>query len=98
MLERILSGRGIPQEAEEGEKVLDSYAVAEESQIANHLVRDIAWPQHCLLVAVKRGDKEIIPKGDTKIMMGDVIITMTDEKHNGAVYDAMSQLCRNNKL
>ena len=98
LLERILSGRGIPQEAEEGEKVLDSYAVAEESQIANHLVRDIAWPQHCLLVAVKRGDKEIIPKGDTKIMMGDVIITMTDEKHNGAVYDAMSQLCRNNKL
>ena len=45
-------------------------------------------------MAIQRGDMEIIPKGKTRLFMGDVIITMTDEAHNGEVYDAMSQLCR----
>ena len=41
------------------------------------------------------GERELIPKGKTRIQTGDVIITMTDEEHNGAVYDQMKQLCRN---
>ncbi len=94
LLGRILEGKQIPQESEEGEKVLDYYAVAEESEIADRMIKEIQWPEHCLIVAIQRGDKEIIPKGKTRLFMGDVIITMTDEAHNGEVYDAMSQLCR----
>ena len=94
LLERILAANQIPIEKGNGEKVLDYYAVAEESEIANRMIKDIQWPKHCLLVAIKRGGKEIIPKGETKVMMGDIIITLTDEEHNGAVYDVMSKLCR----
>lgn len=94
LLQRILAANKIVRDKDGGEKVLDYYAVAEESAIANRMIRDIAWPEHCLLVAIRRGDQEIIPRGKTKLMMGDIIITMTDEEHNGEVYDAMSRLCR----
>lgn len=93
LLKRILAASPAPQKKESGEKVLDYYAVTEESEVANRMVREISWPEHCLLVAIKRGDGEIIPKGKTKLMMGDIIITMTDEAHNGAVCDAMTRLC-----
>ena len=83
-----------PQRKEWDKKVLDYYAVAEESEVANHMIKEIIWPEHCLLVAINRGGKEIIPKGKTKLLMGDIIITMSDEEHNGDVFDAMSRLCR----
>lgn len=57
--------------------------------------KEVSWPKACLLVSIRRGEKELIPKGKTKIQTGDVIITMTDEAHNGEVCDQMKQLCRN---
>lgn len=94
LLERILAANHISTEKGMGQKVLDYYAVAEESEVANHMIKEIIWPEHCLLVAINRGGKEIIPKGKTKLLMGDIIITMSDEEHNGDVFDAMSRLCR----
>ncbi|OUP01778.1 ClC family H(+)/Cl(-) exchange transporter [Sellimonas sp.] len=94
LLERILEGMHVETEKDGGEKVLDYYAVTEDSAVSGKQIRDILWPEHCLLVAVKRGEKELIPKGRTRIMTGDIIITMTDEEHNGEVYDKMRRLCR----
>ena len=37
-------------------------------------VKEINWPSHFLLVAVKRGEHKMIPKGDTIIFSGDYII------------------------
>ena len=97
LLKRILEGMNLKVEKDGGEKVLDYYAVAEDSFAAGRQIKDIPWPEECLLVAVKRGEKEIIPRGRTRIQTGDILITMTDEAHNGAVYDKMNKLCRNNK-
>lgn len=94
LLERILNGLHIEIEKDGGERVLDYYAVTEDSVVSGKMIRDIKWPEHCLLVAVKRGQNELIPKGRTRIITGDIIITMTDEEHNGRVYDEMRKLCR----
>lgn len=95
LLKRILEGLNLKVEKDGGEKVLDYYAVAEDSLASGKYIKDIPWPEECLLVAVKRGEKEIIPRGRTRIHTGDILITMTDEAHNGVVYDKMSKLCRN---
>lgn len=97
LLAGMLKGRkGRTAEAEEtGEKVLDSYSVAEGSQVSGRMVKEIPWPKSCLLVSVQRGEKELIPRGRTRILTGDVLVTMTDEAHNAEVCDQMKQLCRN---
>lgn len=95
LLDRLLKGREKQMDHEAGEKVLDYYAVSEDSEVSGHMVKDIAWPEFCLIVAIRRGEKELIPKGKTRIQTGDVIITMTDEKHSGSVCDQMKKLCRN---
>lgn len=95
LLSRILNGNNQDKEDLVGEKILDYYAVSEDSAVAGRMIREIDWPEHCLLVAVRRGEKELIPKGRTRIQTGDVIITMMDEKYNGTVCDQMKKLCRN---
>ena len=87
LLARILKGRKQEPEESGQEKVLDYYAVAEDAFVSGRTVREIPWPEFCLLVSIR--------KGKTRIQTGDVIITMTDEEHNGAVCDQMKQLCRN---
>ncbi len=42
-------------------------------------VKEIEWPKHSLLVSLKRGHKEIIPCGDTKIQAGDNLVVLTNE-------------------
>lgn len=43
-------------------------------------IKEIQWPGHCLIVGIHRGEKEIIPNGDTQIFQGDRLIVLTDEE------------------
>lgn len=42
-------------------------------------VKDVKWPKHCLIVGVRRGNNEIIPKGETVIYQGDYLTVLADE-------------------
>jgi len=50
------------------------------SQLEGKMIRDVMWPQHCLLINIKRGEADIVPTGDTKILAGDYLNIMTNEK------------------
>ena len=76
-----------------GQKVLSEYVVMHGSEINGQLVREIPLPENCLLVAIQRGGKEIIPKGKTRVFASDTLITMTDERDAGTVHDKMEKLC-----
>lgn len=52
-------------------------------------VKEVKWPPNCLLVAVKRGEDEILPKGDTVIFPGDYLIILTDEDKVSDINDAL---------
>lgn len=60
-------------------------AVCSGSAVANKLVRDIAWPPRTLLVDVKRGEKQIVPAGDTRLLPGDFIYVLTENEHAEAL-------------
>ena len=49
--------------------------------------------RNCLIVAVRRNEAELIPRGRTILMAGDTIVTMTDEMDAPAVYDYMEKAC-----
>lgn len=41
-------------------------------------VKDCPWPSETLLVLIKRGEKEIVPHGDTVIYAGDLLFISAD--------------------
>lgn len=62
------------------------------SMLDGKLIKEITWPLDCLLDSVKRGEREIIPKGDTVIYPGDYLIVLTNENKVSKVNDAMIQM------
>ena len=43
------------------------------SKLAGKQVKQISWPSSCLLFSIRRGESEIVPKGETRIEAGDYL-------------------------
>ena len=52
--------------------------MAEQSIAAGKPVRELAIPEKSVLIAITRGDKVIIPRGDTVVQSGDQILVLAD--------------------
>lgn len=93
LLERLLA-RGEGQEAYvHGQKVLLEYVVEKGSALDGARIADVEWPKGCLIVAVQRGAKELIPRGKTTLQMGDVLVAMTDEELQAGMNEHLEGLC-----
>ncbi|KRN28510.1 chloride channel protein [Lactobacillus selangorensis] len=53
--------------------------VFEGSAMDNLQVRDFKWPKQSLLIGLRRGDRNVIPHGDTLIQAGDTLILLADQ-------------------
>lgn len=93
LLERLLAGRGERKEEGSREKVLMRQSVMFGSAAVDHEVGEIQWPDHCLLVSIQRSGREIIPRGNTMIRAGDVLVTMTEEQYAGEMHDEVREIC-----
>jgi hypothetical protein len=98
LLERILTAQkskavGGNEKKAGGQKVLNTFTIMNGSVLEERCVQEITWPDNCLLIALERNGKEMIPRGKTKLMAGDVLTTITDERDAGYVHDKMEKLC-----
>lgn len=75
------------------QKILENFVVQYNSMLNNTFISEIKWPDNCLVVAVQRGVKEIIPRGTTKLQVGDVIVILMDESDTAYVHGEMQKLC-----
>jgi len=73
-------------------KVIIETAVSMGSLLEGKKVKELKWPSNCLLVSIKRGEKEIIPKGDTQIYSGDYIIALTNEDMAAGIRAELSKM------
>lgn len=95
LLERIL--RKQDPELKIGDtsnKTILEFAICMGSVLDGKEIKTVKWPSHCLLVSVKRGGREIIPKGDTKIQAGDYLVVLTNEDRVSKINDAFSRLTK----
>ena len=95
LLERILQKqKNVETEPKAGrQKVLSTFVIMGDSVLEGRCVHEITWPDNCLLVALERNGNEMIPKGRTRLLAGDVLTTMTDERDVGYIHDKMEKLC-----
>lgn len=93
LLERILhkQGEGVIIGNKKHKAILE-FAICMGSMLDGKEIKTIKWPSHCLLVAVKRGEQEIIPKGDTVIYAGDYLIVLTNEDRVSKINDALIKM------
>ena len=56
-------------------------SVCSGSAVCGKLIKDIHWPKNTLLVDVKRGEQQLIPAGDTRLLSGDFIYVLTENEH-----------------
>lgn len=86
LLDRIIKKTDIQSfTGDEKTKLIIEKAVSISSTIDGKLVKDVKWPEHSVLVTIRRGEKEIIPCPDTLIASGDLLIVLTDEFHAAEV-------------
>ena len=89
LLDRLLEKTSYRCEVNESKKLLLEVAVHMDSEIDGKYIKDISWPENCLVVSILRGNKEIIPRGDIEIIGGDYLTIMTDEKIYSNVLDSI---------
>lgn len=93
LLERYLKNQGEEVEAiSDKNKTISEFVVEIGSKFDNKKVKEVELPSQCLLVAVKRGETEIIPKGDTVIFPGDYLVVLSDDNKAAKINDIMVEL------
>lgn len=60
---------------------------------AGKAICEIDWPQGILIVSIHRGDKEIIPNGNTDILPGDYLVVMSSENTYKDLNISVRDLC-----
>lgn len=94
LLEKMLSNLSNNKNSSENtsnEKILLDVPVEMGSFLDGKLIKDVKWPEESLLVSLRRGEKDIIPKGNTKIFNGDYLVILTDSDTTFDVYSQVNK-------
>jgi H+/Cl- antiporter ClcA len=92
LLDRMVNKEKVISKSGSKTKVIIETAVCIGSLIEGKRVKEFSWPTDCLLVAIKRGEKEIIPKGDTRIFAGDYLITLTNKDNASKIREGLTEI------
>ena len=77
---------------EQLEKTLICIPVAAESEFDEKLIKDISWPKNTLVVAIRRAETEYIPRGNTKILAGDVLVLLLPKKQANKINEELFKM------
>lgn len=98
LLDRILKNRGEEPIVDSTDKLLITMTVRRGSMLDDQLVSNIEWPDNCLLVAIRRGNREIIPKGNALIRCSDNIVALINEKDAILINGILREMCKRGEL
>ena len=94
LLERLLEKKSGSNEYKGAskQKTLLEVSIDMGCRVDGKKIKEVRWPEASLIVAVNRGEKEIIPKGDVTLMHGDMITVMTSQLRSPMVLDELKEL------
>ena len=93
LLHRILLKNGVNEKAFKGSKHVVEATIEIGSEVCEKQIKDIHWPSNCLLISIHRGNAEIIPKGDTVLYTGDLILALLNDEDAPYVQHQLEKLC-----
>lgn len=72
---------------------LHSYVIEAGCSAADKLISEIDWPQRTLVVSVRRCGRELVPSGSTRLLEGDRILVLLDEREDDDSERFVRRLC-----
>jgi len=86
--QRLLERTGSEVASRDGDSVQMEIQVVEgQKDLCFRRVREILLPRGALIVLLRRGDRALVPRGDTRIEPGDVLVLLTTKDQEEAVRD-----------
>lgn len=80
LLDRLLKNNGKEQTSGDSkDKLILEVPVCLDCEMDGKEIKDLDLPSDCLLVGIRRGEKEIIPNGSTTIHSGDYLLVLVNE-------------------
>jgi len=64
------------------------------SMVARKKVKDVGWPEGALIVSLHRGEKELVPNGETQILPGDYLVVLSSKQAFDEMNRSLMELCR----
>jgi len=64
---------------EDPRKAILEVPVQAGSRLEHKTVKEIPWPAGTLVVGIRRGEEEKVPKGDTELQFGDLLLILVSE-------------------
>lgn len=92
-LRRILHARGGDDLSGEQLGELGEFVVESGSPAEGRLIREIDWPKDVLVVGLRRGEAEIIPRGGTRLLTGDYLLAMTPRRSGTEPKHRLRRIC-----
>jgi H+/Cl- antiporter ClcA len=92
LLDQLLNNENTDEKKESSKKIVVELIVKHGSKFENQQVKNIIWPGKSLLVGVKQGDRQIIPKGDTEIKEGDYLTILTDINSESRIKEILDEM------
>ncbi|MBY9077437.1 ClC family H(+)/Cl(-) exchange transporter [Paenibacillus sp. HN-1] len=89
LLSRIVDKNG-PDEPEVSGKTLIEIPVHPGSTLDGRRIKEHTWPEYCLIVAIRRGELELIPGGEARLQGGDYLIILTDNEYASRIRDCLA--------
>ncbi len=95
LLKNLLNDQEGFEIPDEGKKITMETVVHFGAHAAGKLVSELALPQDCLLIAVRREGKDIIPKGSTMLRANDALVFLISAHTEAKQREAISTLTEN---
>jgi len=92
LLDGMTEDHLIYDEEEHQNKIIMEIMVRHDSEYDDKRVKEIMWPEKCLLVSIRRGEKEFIPRGETKLKVGDYMFVLTDTNSEWQIREYLEHL------
>ncbi|MBR0597489.1 ClC family H(+)/Cl(-) exchange transporter [Sinanaerobacter chloroacetimidivorans] len=93
LLENMLKEKEVVEgEHDDSKRITIEMIVHHGAPAEGRLVKELELPRNCLLIAVKRRGKELIPKGDTKIMAEDYLVFLTSIKEEANTRECLRKI------
>ena len=64
------------------------------SHADNRLIKELTWPEHTLLVDIRRGEEELVPLGDTRLHAGDYLYILANPEQTSTIYELTKRFGR----
>lgn len=95
LLERDLAkGKGESLSVTKEEMVVFEAVVESMARACGCRVQDLDLPGDCLVVTIRRGTREIIPRGNTRLLEGDHLTVIAPENRAAVINEALAKATR----